>query len=94
VEDSSIDYTQEEHWSVKRFVKHAIKLNEGKGPPTVTLWATWKGYPEKDAPMKEPWGLMKSKHKRQLKRYVNRNADLKKVVETYQLLNQLPRKTK
>jgi hypothetical protein len=37
---------------------------------------------------------MKPKHTRQLKRYVNRNADLKKVVETYQLLNQLPRKTK
>ena len=92
VEDKTIDYRIAENYSVWRFVGHKIKSND-KGPPVITLMATWKGYPDKESPTEEKWGTMKKCHVRQLKRYVKRNNDLKKVVETYQLFNNL-RKSK
>jgi hypothetical protein len=64
VEDPTLDYTLEENYSVRRFVGHKIKLNEGKGPPVVTLLATWKGYPTKEKPTEENWGSMKKCHSR------------------------------
>jgi hypothetical protein len=45
LEDPTLDYTLEENYSIGHFVGHKIKLNEGKGPPVVTLLATGKGYP-------------------------------------------------
>jgi len=87
-EDKTIDYRIAENYSVRRFVGHKIKSND-KGPPVITLMATWKGYPDKESPTEEKWGTMKKCHVRQLKRYVKRNNDLKKVVETYQLFNNL-----
>ncbi len=66
VEDPTIDYTIQSNYSVRIFVGHKIKLNEGKGPPVITLKATWKGYPTSDAPAEEPWGLMKKSHSRQV----------------------------
>jgi len=92
VEDLTLDYTLEENYSVRRFVGHKIKLNEGKGPPVVTLLATWKGYPTEEKPTVEKWGTMKKCHSRQLKRYVKRTEELRKVVETYQLFNKLKKK--
>ena len=92
VEDPSLDYTLEENYSVRRFVGHKIKLNEGKGPPVVTLLATWKGNPTKEKPTVEKWGTMKKCHSRQLKRYVKRTEELRKVVETCQLFNKLKKK--
>jgi hypothetical protein len=92
VEDPTLDYTLEENYSVRRFVGHKIKLNEGKGPPVVTLLATWKGYPTEEKPTVEKWGTMKKCHSRQLKRYVKRTEELRKVVETYQLFNKLKKK--
>ena len=88
-EDEAVDYTIEKNYSVKRFIGHNIKLNDGKGPPNITLKATWKGYPINDPPTMEPWGKMKKYHKRQLVRYVNKHEELKKMVETYQLFNSL-----
>lgn len=88
-EDEAVDYTIEKNYSVRRFIGHSIKLNDGKGPPNITLKATWKGYPINDPPTMEPWGKMKKYHKRQLVRYVNKHEELKKMVETYQLFNSL-----
>jgi hypothetical protein len=88
VEDSTIDYTLEENWSVKCFIGHTIKLKGDKGPPTIQLKATWKGY-EGEQPTMEPWGKMKKHHSRQLKRYVKKHPDLKDAVTTYQLFNKL-----
>jgi hypothetical protein len=88
IEDNSIDYTLDKNWSVKRFIGHTIKMRGEKGPPIIQLHATWKGY-KGEAPTTEPWGKMRKHHCRQLKRYVNKNPDLKEVVETYQLFNKL-----
>ncbi len=44
---------------------------------------------DKESPTEEKWETMKKCHERQLKWYVKRNNDLKKVVETYQLFNNL-----
>jgi hypothetical protein len=87
-----------QHWithlkrTTVRFVGHKIKLNEGKGAPVVTLLATWKGYPTEEKPTVEKWGAMKKCHSRQLKRYVKRTEELRKVVKTYQLFNKLKKK--
>jgi hypothetical protein len=88
VEDKTIDYRIAENYSIRRFVGHKIKSND-EGPPVIILMATWKGYSDSESPTKEKWGTMKKCHVRQLKRYVRRNNDLKKVVETYQLFNNL-----
>jgi len=88
IEDSNIDYTIEKNYSVKRFIGHTIKMRGEKGPPIIQLQATWKGYEGGETTL-EPWGKMKKHHSRQLKRYVNRNPDLKEVTETYQLFNKL-----
>jgi hypothetical protein len=88
-EDEAVDYTIEKNYSVKRFIGHNIKLNDGKGPLNITLKATWKGYAKNDPPTMEQWGKMKKYHKRQLVRYVNKHEELKKVVETCQLFNSL-----
>jgi hypothetical protein len=45
VEDKTIDYRIAENNSIRRFVGHKIKSND-KGPPVITLMATWKGYPD------------------------------------------------
>jgi hypothetical protein len=52
------------------------------------LKATWKEY-ALTAPTFEQLGNMKKFHKRQLVQYVNKKADLKKELETYQLFNNL-----
>lgn len=93
LEDSAIDYTLEDNYSVRRFVSHKITLSD-KGPPVILLQATWKGYPASEKPTEEPWGLMKKNHIRQLKRYVKRNENLRKVVDTYQLFNELKKTTR
>jgi hypothetical protein len=90
VEDTTIDYRIEENHSVQRFVGHKIKSND-KEPPVITLMATWKGYPDSESPTEEKWGTMKKCHVRQLKRYVERNNDLKKVVEIYHSILQKPK---
>jgi len=88
VEDPTLDYTLEENYSVRRFVGHKIKLNEGKGPPVVTLLATWKGYPTEEKPTVEKWGTMKTCHSRQLKRYMKRTEELRKTVENLSAVQQ------
>jgi thiol-disulfide isomerase/thioredoxin len=90
VEDTTIDYRIAEKYSVQRFVGHKIKSND-KGPPIITLMATWIGYPDSESPTEEKWGTMKKCHVRQLKRYVERNNDLKKVVEIYHSILQKPK---
>jgi hypothetical protein len=88
LEDMVVDYTKPEKYSMKRFVWHLITLREGKGPPIISLKATWKGYTS-TAPTDEQWGNMKKFHNRQLVRYVNKKTYLKEVVQTYQLFNNL-----
>jgi hypothetical protein len=90
LEDMAVDYTKPENYCVKRFIWHLISLREGMGPPTIILKATWKGY-ESTAPTFEQWGNMRKLQKRQLVRYINKKSVLKKVVETYQLFNNLKR---
>jgi len=51
--------------------------------------ATWKGYPNSESPTEEKWGTMKKCHVRQLKRYIEKKKDLKKVLDIYQLFNNL-----
>ncbi len=85
---SHVVCVKEENWSVKCFIGHTIKLKGDKGPPTIQLKATWKGY-EGEQPTMEPWGEMKKPHSRQLKRYVKKHPDLKDAVTTYQLFNKL-----
>jgi hypothetical protein len=92
VKDPTLDYTLEDNYSIRCFVGYQIKLNEGKGPPVVTLLATWKGYPTTEKPTEEKWGAMKKCHSRPLKQYVKRTEQLRKVVETYQLFNKLKKK--
>ena len=90
VEEPGKDYTDPKNYSVKRFVSHNITFSSKDAPPTITLTCSWKGYGDTvDQSVKEPWGKMKKFHLRQLKRYVNRNQDLKEIVNKYQLYNNL-----
>jgi hypothetical protein len=91
LEDATVDYTLPKNYSVKRFVSHKLKMKGDKGPLIIELQATWKGYPG-SAPTTEKWGNMKKYHLRQLKRYVNNNPELKKVVQVYQQFNTLKKK--
>jgi hypothetical protein len=92
VKDPTLDYTLALKRITARFLGYKIKLNEWKGPPVMTLLATWKGYPTTEKPTEEKWGTMKKCHSRPLKQYVKRTEQLRKVVETYQLFNKLKKK--